>query len=340
MRKEVTSAYEWTEELEGISTGSLAVDRILGRVGGFPRGRITEVMGWESSGKTTLCVSGCAMAQASGFHATYIDAERAVDLPYAKLMGFNYDDPEKGQYLTPRTLEETFKLVEGLIEEVQSDLIIVDSVAAMVPEKSFGNEIGEVSPVALRARLLSEYLPRIAQKVADQKVAIVFVNQMRMKINTGWSPNRGKPDEQSTGGSALRFFASLRLQLKQIKKNVTVKKTTNQMTGESQDVPVQGLHNCYAMKNKISDPYQDTNFYIRFDKDNAIYGIDNLQTIIDAAKANKLITSKAAGHMRYDSDTPNMSFKVQGDYPLYELLHGRPDVVGEIRARLHAVGLW
>lgn len=341
MRKEVTSAYEWTEELTGISTGSLAIDRILGKVAGFPRGRLTEVMGWESSGKTTLCIGACANAQAAGLHATYVDPERGVDLKHAKLMSFEYDDPERGAYLTPRTMEETFKLVDGLIDEVKSDLIVVDSVAAMVPEGAMDGVISDVSPIAHRARLLSQYLPRIANKVAEQKVAVVFVNQMRMKINTGWSPNRGKPDEQSPGGSALRFFASLRLQLKQIKKNQTARTVIDDVSGKEVEIATQGKHNCYAMKNKISDPYRDTDFYIRFDEENKVYGVDNLQTIIDAAKAQDVVLVKSGGHMRYESATdPSRNFKVQGDYPLYLHLLNHADTVVEIRELLKAKGLF
>lgn len=340
MRKEVESAYEWTEELQGISTGSLAINRILGKVGGFPRKRLTEVLGWESSGKTTLCIQACAQAQKQGLHATYIDTERTVDLEHAKLSGFEYEDPEKGAYLTPRTLEEVFTIVEGLVCEVKSDLIIVDSVAAMVPQSVMDSKMEEMGPIASRARLLSDKLPRIANIVSQNNVALVFVNQLRLKIETGWSPHRGKPQEQSPGGSALRFYASLRLQLKQIKKNQTVKKAVDPVSGKEIDIPIQGLHNAYAFKNKVSDPYQDTDFYIRFDPDNGVYGIDNLQTIIDAAKAQEIIAAKSGGHMRYDSPTKDLSFKVQGEYPLYHHLLNNPDTVGEIREALKAKGLF
>jgi len=340
MRKEVVSAYEWTEELQGISTGSLAINRILGKVGGFPRGRMTEVLGWESSGKTTLCIQACATAQKQGLHATYLDTERTVDLEHAKLAGFEYEDSEKGAYMTPRTLEEVFTIIEGLILEVRSDLIVVDSVAAMVPQSVMDSKMDEMGPIASRARLLSDKLPRIANIASQNKVALVFVNQMRMKIETGWSPNRGKPQEHSPGGSALRFYSSLRLQLKQVKKNQTVKKVLDPVSGKEIEVPIQGLHNAYAFKNKVSDPYQDTDFYIRFDTDNQIYGIDNLQTIIDAAKSQDIILSKSGGHMRYESPTKGLSFKVQGEYPLYHHMLNSPDAVAEIREALKAKGLF
>lgn len=337
MKKEVASAYEWTEELVGISTGSLAIDRILGKVGGFPRRRLTEVLGWESAGKTTLCLQACAAAQRKGFHATYIDIERAVDLEHARLLDFNYTDPEKGGYLTPRTIEETFEIIDGLIVNVKTDLLICDSIAAMVPTSVLESaKWDEVGPMAQRARYLSEALPRIANTASQNNVAVVFVNQMRMKIDTSW-PNRGKPKEHSPGGSALKFFASLRLELKQIKKNFTVVKATDPVTGKDIEIPTQSLHNAYAFKNKVSDPYQDADFYIRFDKQNGIYGVDNLQTIIDAAKAQDIIEKKSGGWMHYTGSAP---FKIQGEYPVYEHLLQHPELVTEIREALRAKGLF
>lgn len=333
MRKEIESAYDWTEELVGISTGSLAVDRILGKVGGFPRKRMTEVMGWESSGKTTLCLQACAQAQKSKLHATYIDTERAVDLQHARLLNFDFENPEKGAYLTPRTLEETFTIIEGLITEVKTDLLIVDSIAAMIPQSAMDADMSDVSPLALRARFLSDKLPRVANIASQHNVAVVFVNQLRMKIQTGWGAGRGKPQEHSTGGSALRFYASLRLELKQIKKNNAVKKVTDPVSGKEIDVPIQGLHSAYAFKNKVSDPYQTTDFYIRFDPDNNIYGVDNLQTVIDAAKAQDVLVEKKAGYVAFEG---TLGFKVHGGNQLYQYLIDHTDALDEIRTQLRA----
>lgn len=338
MRKEQSDAFDWSEELEGISTGSLAINRILGKVGGFPRGRISEVFGWESSGKTTVGLSACVTAQKNKLHATYIDMERGLDLGFAEMVGFDYKDPEKGAYLAPRSFEAAVQLISGLVEEVKSDIILVDSVAAMIPQAEIDGALEDVSPIAARARLLSSFLPKVAERVSREKVALVFINQMRMKVETGWSPNRGRPQEQSSGGSALRFYSSLRLDLKQIKKNVSVKKEMDPVSGKDIEVPIQGLHSATAIKNKVTDPYLTTDFYIRFDKENGIYGIDNLQTIIDAAVTQDIIKKKAGGHMSYTSAAHN--FRLQGDNQLYLHLLNTPEVTTEIRQALKDKGLF
>lgn len=338
MEKEIESAFDWDEDLEGISTGSLAINRILGKVGGFPRGRMSEVFGWESSGKTTLCLSACISAQKKGLHATYVDPERGLDIGYAGTLGFDFKNPEKGAYLTPRSFEDTVRLLEGLIEEVKSDLIVVDSVAAMIPQAEIEGKLEDISPIAARARLLSSVLPKLAKRLASEKIALIFVNQMRMKVETGWTPNRGRPQEQSSGGSALRFYSSLRLDLKQINKKVTTKKDIDPVNGKEIEIPVQGLHRCTAFKNKVSDPYRETDFYIRFDKDNDIYGIDNLQTIIDAAITQDIIKKKAGGHMSYTSAEHN--FRLQGDSNLYQHLLTNGVVAEEIRQALKDKGLF
>ncbi len=339
MRKEVDSAFEvWDETVEGISTGSLAINRILGNVGGFPRGKISEVSGWESSGKTTLCISACAQAQRVGLYASYLDPERGLDLGYATRLHFDFTDENKGAYMAPRSFEDTMVLLEGLIDEVKSDIIVVDSVPALVPQDEIEGSISDGSPIAIRARMLSAALPKLAKKVAQTKIALVFVNQVRMKVETGWTPNRGRPTETTPGGSALRFYASLRLQLKQLKKDNTVKKEMDPVSGKEIERPIQARQHATAVKNKVSDPYQQTEFYIRFDKDNDIYGIDNLQTIIDAAIAQEIIDKKSGGHMAYKSDTHN--FRVQGEYSLYLHLLNNPDVTTEIREALKAKGLF
>jgi recombination protein RecA len=331
LQKQMKEALEFDDKLEGITTGSTAVDYITG-IGGFPRGRISEVFGWESSGKTTLCLSACAQAQRRGLVAAYIDMERAVDLSWAKKLGFNYEDTTKGLYLTPNHFEDTTVAVEALTEG-DVDLIVVDSVPAMIPKSQLEGDIDEGGAIGEGSRLMAKFLTRITKTISDHGVALVFVNQMRAKINTG-STSRWEPKEQAAGGSALKFYGSLRIDMEKVQSDSdnTIEEV-DMFSGRSVKVPWRGLHRAKAFKNKVAAPYRQCQFYIRYGKD-GVYGIDNLQTLIDIAKAKGIIEFGGGGHYKYAGKDHN--FAGRGTEELYAyLLHpDRAEVRKEIKASL------
>lgn len=327
MPDEVT---KYDNTLTGISTGSLAVDSVTG-VGGFPRGRLSEVFGWEGSGKTILCLMACAQAQRDGLFCAYVDPEHGVDLSLARRIGFDHEDERVGVYYTPQTFEQTVKIVHELILTGEVPLIIVDSVPAMVPESEMEGEIEAIGAVAERARKLAYLLPKITKLIKDHNTALVMVNQMRMKIETGFMAKFQHIKEQSSGGSALKFYSSLRLSLRVTKEGVVTRKRTDPWSGKEEDVSVANLHEVKAFKNKVSIPYRKATFQIRYDAEFDRWGIDNIQSILDLAVSQGLIDKKSGGHMLYKGDH---NFSTQGMDRAYAHLIEHPEVVAELRTRL------
>jgi len=329
IRKDVKSALEFDEDIEGITTGSIAVDKIVGN-GGFPRRRISEVFGWESSGKTTLCLSSCANAQRKGLYAAYIDPERGVNLYHAEKIGFNFKDETKGLYATPFSFQDTIKIINALAESGECDLIVVDSVPAMVPEEELKGAIDGTVAIGLRSRLLSAFLARITKTIDTTNTALVLVNQMRARISTDRF-DRG-PKEQAAGGSALKFYSSLRVDMENVKQ--IREKRKSPFTGKDEEVPIGNLHRAKAFKNKVSIPYRRCEFYIMYDENGKIYGVDNLQTVIDMAKAAGIIMTKGGGYFSFRGDTPEQNFEIRGTSDLYDRLFKQPELVASIRKSL------
>jgi recombination protein RecA len=314
--------------MEAVSTGSIAVDDITG-IRGFPRGRLSEVFGWEGSGKTILCMSACAWVQRQGGTAIYIDVEQGLDLALAKKVGFNVEDDKTGIYLTPNTFEDTVKIVSELSKSDEADIIVVDSVAAMVPEKEMEGNVEETGEIGARARLLATTLPRLTKTL--KRSALVFVNQMRANIETGWGV-KFAPKERSAGGSALRHYASLRLNLKQIKQGVTTAKMTDRYTGREIEQKTSSLHEAEAFKNKCAVPYRRAAFYIRYDPVRDLWGIDNLQTICDMAVNDGVVQKKGSYFAFKEGD---LNFTLQGGDAYYDHVRANPDVQAAIQARLN-----
>jgi recombination protein RecA len=312
LRKEMKEALEFDENLVGITTGSIAVDYITG-IGGFPRGRLSEVFGWESSGKTTLCLSACANAQRKGFTAAYLDLERAVSLSHATNIGFDYKDETKGAYVTPTNFEEASRAVE-ILAEGNIDLICVDSVPAMTPKAFMEGDIDDQGRIGLQSQLMAKFLSRITKTIAQHNNALVMVNQMRAKINTGPGA-QWEPKEQSAGGSALKFYGSLRIDLDRIKSYTDDEKSL--FTGKEIKVAYAGLHRAHAFKNKVAVPYRQCEFTIKYGKD-GIYGIDNLETIIQFAKNKGVIEMSSSGHYKYNG--AKYQFAGRGTDELYRFL--------------------
>jgi len=244
-------------DVEVLSTGIISLDIALG-VGGIPRGRVVEIYGPESSGKTTLTLSIIAEAQKNGGVAAFIDAEHAFDPSYAKLIGVNLDDLLISQ---PDTGEQALEIVETLVRSNALDLVVVDSVAALTPRAEIEGEMGEAK-VGLQARLMSQALRKLTAAISKSRTSVVFINQIREKIGVMF----GNP-ETTPGGRALKFYSSVRIDLRRI---ATISGTEVKAVGNKVRAKI--------VKNKIAPPFKEAIFEIMFDE-----GVSKVGALIDAA---------------------------------------------------------
>jgi recombination protein RecA len=286
-------------EIETISSGSLGLDIALG-VGGLPRGRVVEIYGPESSGKTTLALHVVAEAQRGGGVAAFIDAEHALDPAYARKLGVNLDDLLVSQ---PDTGEQALEITDTLVRSGAVDVIVIDSVAALTPKAEIEGEMGDALP-GLQARLMSQALRKLTGSISKSKCIIIFINQIRMKIGVMY----GSP-ETTTGGNALKFYASVRLD---IRRTGSIK---------SKDEAIGNNVRVKVVKNKVAPPFREVEFDIMYGE-----GISKIGEIIDlGVKAG--VVEKSGSWFSFDSQRIG-----QGRENVREFLKKNPDIAAKIEA--------
>ena len=289
--------------VEAIPTGALSLDIALG-IGGIPRGRIIEVFGPESSGKTTLALHLIAEAQKMGGEAAFIDAEHALDPVYAKHLGVNIDELIVSQ---PDTGEQALEIAEALVRSGALDIIVVDSVAALVPKAEIDGDMGDAH-VGLQARLMSLALRKLAGVINKSKCVIVFINQLREKVGVMF----GNP-ETTPGGRALKFYSSVRLDIRRIESL----KQDGEVIGNRTRVKV--------VKNKVAPPFREAEFDIIYGK-----GISKEGNILDAA-VNLDIVEKSGSWFSYNGDRIG-----QGRENVKDYLAKNPKIAEEIEGKIRA----
>lgn len=287
--------------VEAIPTGALSLDIALG-IGGIPRGRIIEIFGPESSGKTTLALHMIAEAQKLGGEAAFIDAEHALDPVYAKHLGVDIDNLIVSQ---PDTGEQALEIAEALVRSGAIDIIVIDSVAALVPKAEIDGDMGD-SHVGLQARLMSQALRKLASVINKSKSVIVFINQLREKIGVMF----GNP-ETTPGGRALKFYSSVRLDIRKIE----TMKQDGEVVGNRAKVKV--------VKNKVAPPFREAEFDIVYGK-----GISKVGNILDLG-VNLDIVNKSGAWFSYNGERIG-----QGRENAKKYLEEHPNITAEIEKRV------
>ncbi len=290
-------------DIEAVSTGSIGLDVALG-LGGLPKGRVVEIYGPESSGKTTLTLQVVAEAQKMGGTAAFVDAEHALDPVYAEKLGVNVDELLVSQ---PDTGEQALEITDMLVRSGAVDVIVVDSVAALTPKAEIEGEMGD-SHVGLQARLMSQALRKLTGNIKRSNAMVIFINQIRMKIGVMF----GSP-ETTTGGNALKFYSSVRLDIRRIG---AIKKA-DEVIGNQTRVKV--------VKNKVSPPFKQAEFEILYGQ-----GISREGEIIDIGVQHGLI-EKAGSWYSYGDDRIG-----QGKENVREFLKNNPEMAQEIETKIRA----
>lgn len=292
-------------DIEVIPSGSLLLDEALG-VGGYPKGRIIEIYGPESSGKTTLALHAIAEAQKMGGIAAFIDAEHALDPTYAKNLGVNIDELWISQ---PDNGEQALEITESLVRSGAVDIIVVDSVAALTPQAEIEGDMGD-SHMGLQARLMSQALRKLTGILSKSNTTIIFINQIRMKIGVMF----GNP-ETTTGGNALKFYASVRMD---VRKADTIGKNSDDISGNRVRVKI--------VKNKVAPPFKKCELDLMFGT-----GISYVGSVLDAALKYDLIEKSGAWY------SMNGEKIGQGRDKTVEYLENNPDIVKDLDQKLRVI---
>ena len=289
------------QDVTAISTGSLGLDLATG-VGGIPHGRVSEIYGPESSGKTTLALHVIAEAQKTGGVAAFIDAEHALDVSYARKLGVNVDDLLVSQ---PDTGEQALDIAEILVRSGAVDVLVIDSVAALVPRAELEGEMGD-SHVGLQARLMSQAMRKLTSVIAKSRTAVIFINQIRMKIGVMF----GNP-ETTTGGNALKFYSSLRLDIRSIGRI------------KDGDTEIGRRSRVKVVKNKVAPPFRQAEFDVMYGQ-----GINKLGELVDIGVTQDIVTKSGAWYS-YGEERLG-----QGRENACNHLRENPDLAADIESRL------
>lgn len=289
--------------IDVVPSGSILLDEALG-VGGYPRGRIIEMYGPESSGKTTLALHAIAEAQKLGGIAAFVDAEHALDPVYAKNLGVNIDELWVSQ---PDTGEQALEITEQLVRSGAVDIIVVDSVAALTPQKEIEGDMGD-SMMGLQARLMSQALRKLTAIVGKSKCIIVFINQIRMKIGIMF----GNP-ETTTGGNALKFYSSVRLEIRRIES----------IDGKGEEEAVGNRVRVKVVKNKVAPPFRKVELDIYFGK-----GVSATASLLDSAVKHGMIDKRGAWYTRGEEKIG------QGKENALNFLTQNPEYAKQIEAQI------
>ena len=292
-------------DVELLPSGSLSLDLALG--GGYPKGRIIEIYGPESSGKTTLALHAIAEIQKQGGQAAFIDAEHALDPAYAKRIGVNTADLLISQ---PDNGEQALEICETLVRSGAVDLIVVDSVAALVPQAEIDGDMGDAQ-MGLQARLMSQAMRKLTGIISKSKATVIFINQIRMKIGVMF----GNP-ETTTGGNALKFYASVRMDIRRIGQI----KDGDNISGNRTKVKI--------VKNKIAAPFRTAEFDIMYNE-----GISKTGDILDLAIEHGIL-EKSGAFVKYNGETLG-----QGREAVKKLFKENPKLMSEIEAKVRAAAL-
>ncbi|MEM7424776.1 MAG: recombinase RecA [Pseudomonadota bacterium] len=288
-------------EIEAVSTGSLGLDVALG-IGGLPRGRIVEIFGPESSGKTTLALHTVAEAQKAGGIAAFVDAEHALDPSYARKLGVDLDELLISQ---PDTGEQALEIADTLVRSGAVDVLVVDSVAALTPRAELEGEMGDSLP-GLQARLMSQAMRKLTASISKSNCMVIFINQIRMKIGVMF----GSP-ETTTGGNALKFYASVRLDIRRI----GAIKDRDEVVGNQTRVKV--------VKNKVAPPFRQVEFDIMYGE-----GVSKTGELLDLGVAANIV-EKAGSWYSFDGDRVG-----QGRENAKTFLKENPDIADRIETRI------
>ena len=291
-------------DVDAIPTGSLGLDKALG-IGGYPKGRIIEIYGPESSGKTTIALHAIAEVQKQGGRAAFIDAENAIDPQYAKKLGVNIDDLILSQ---PDSGEEALEITEMLIRSGAIDLVVIDSVAALVPQAELDGEMGD-SSIGLQARLMSKAMRKLSGVINQKGCTAIFINQLREKVGVMF----GNP-ETTTGGRALKFYASIRMD---VRRSEAIKNGTD-VVGNRVNIKV--------VKNKVAPPFKTATVEIRYGE-----GISRVSEVLDLAVENGMI-QKSGSWFTYKEEKI-----AQGRESARNYLLAHPEVTEELNSALREV---
>lgn len=310
-----------------IPTGSMIIDKITG-IGGIPRGRYTEIYGWESTGKTTLALQIVANATRLGLKSVYLDFEHAMDPRLAEAIGVSFDD-ETCILIQPNSLEQGSGIMESLIKDIPDiKLYVIDSVPAMVPEKQFDTDIGDTMPIALHARLMKVMLQKLLSPIAINDIAVIFLNHVRVKVD-GNVRFGGKPQIYTPGGSIARFLYSLRLSLHEVKRWT---QEAESVMGDTRKVEQFNIVRVTAEKNKCGMPYQQGEVALVYGR-----GTDDAYTVGQVAINMQLIMKNGAWFSYEDEDMPALNFKQQGESAVWNHLRDNPEVMERIADRCNLV---